>query len=83
MTEVIANTTIPPDLARLAELHARGELVEMCLEFQNLIEQGAPWPEVPYADLQDWPHDPVARIPALMNVMAWGVKPGEKFNSST
>lgn len=49
--------------------------------FQSLIEQGAPWPEVPYADLQDWPHDPVARIPALMNVMAWGVKPGEKFNS--
>jgi hypothetical protein len=41
---------------------------------QSLIEQGAPWPELKTEDLRDWPKDPVARIPALMNVLAWGVK---------
>jgi len=42
--------------------------------FQRLIEQGAPWPEVKDDDLRDWPHDPVAQTPALMNVLSWGVK---------
>jgi hypothetical protein len=45
--------------------------------FQHLIEQGAPWEGVEDADLKDWPHDPVAKTPALMNVMSWGVKTGE------
>lgn len=44
---------------------------------QHLIERGAPWPQVADADLKDWPHDPAATVPALMNVMSWGVKTGE------
>lgn len=48
---------------------------------QNLIERGAPWPELAEADLRDWPHDPVTRTPALTNVLAWGMKPGEDFTS--
>lgn len=40
----------------------------------DLIKQGNPWPEVSTADLRDWPKDPVARIPALMNILAWGIK---------
>lgn len=42
--------------------------------FQRLLEQGAPWNTALDADLRDWPHDPVARTPALMNVLAWGIK---------
>lgn len=42
--------------------------------FQALAERAAPLHEVPAADLRDWPHDPVAQTPALMNVMAWGLK---------
>lgn len=42
---------------------------------KHLIHQGAPWPELHTADLRDWPQDPVSRTtPALMNVLAWGLK---------
>lgn len=41
---------------------------------QRLVERGAPWPELAPEDLRDWPHDPVAKTPSLMNVLAWGVK---------
>lgn len=44
---------------------------------QRLAEQGAPWPELKDSDLRDWPHDPVAQTPALMNVLSWGLKTGE------
>jgi hypothetical protein len=42
---------------------------------KHFIEQGTPWPEVHPADLRDWMKDPVARTsPAMMNVLAWGLK---------
>lgn len=41
---------------------------------QRLVEGGSPWPELKEGDLRDWPHDPVAQTPALMNVMTWGMK---------
>lgn len=42
--------------------------------FQRLALEGAPWPELEEKDLRDWPHDPVAQTPALMNILSWGVK---------
>lgn len=43
---------------------------------KQVISQGSPWPEVATADLRDWLRDPVARTsPAVMNILAWGVKP--------
>lgn len=43
---------------------------------KHVLHQGAPWPEVTTADLRDWPSDPVARTsPAMMNILAWGLKP--------
>lgn len=41
---------------------------------RDLIERGAPWPEIHPADLRDWTDDPVSRTPALMNILAWGLK---------
>jgi hypothetical protein len=42
---------------------------------KHLISSGLPWPEVSAVDLRDWMNDPVARrVPAVMNVMAWGMK---------
>lgn len=40
----------------------------------QLLEQGLPWTELDENDLRDWPHDPASRVPALMNVLAWGTK---------
>jgi hypothetical protein len=41
---------------------------------RDLLERGTPWPEIHAADLRDWANDPAAKTPALMNIIAWGLK---------
>lgn len=42
----------------------------------ELVSRGGLWPDLLDADVHDWSHDPKSEVPFLMNVMAWGVKPG-------
>lgn len=42
---------------------------------RDLVEQGAPWPDLLERDVAGWRQDPAADTPFLMNVVAWGIKP--------
>lgn len=40
----------------------------------DLVEEGAPWPDLLEVDVRDWSSDPAADTPFLVSVSSWGMK---------